>query len=398
MIAVRKLKIMVLCDDESKKNEQYKFLRDSQYAQYLGLNRAMSFLAKEYLSGDKERFKEAKKKLTNTCECYQNINFGTGIDSKSQITQKVKKDLQADIKNGLARGERSIRNYRRTFPLITRGRDLKFSYNGDEIIIKWVNKIYFKVLIGRKDKNYLELMHTLEKIINGEYKVCTSSIQIDKKLILNLTLEIPDKVKKEFQENRVLGVDLGIKFPAYACVSDNTYVRRSFGSIDEFLKVRIQFDKRRKRIQQQLQNVKGGKGRKDKLQALDRMRDCERKWVRNYNHALSKRIIDFAFRNKCGIIHLEKLEKDGFKNKLLRNWSYYELQDMIGYKAEREGIVVKYVEPAYTSQTCSKCGYVDRENRPSQEHFLCKECGFEINADHNAAINIARSNKVIVDK
>ena len=63
---------------------------------------------------------------------------------------------------------------------------------------------------------------------------------------------------------------------------------------------------------------------------------------------------------------------------------------MIEYKAERVGIKVKYVDPAFTSQTCSKCGYVDKENRIAQDKFECKKCGFTLNADHNAAINIAR--------
>ena len=63
---------------------------------------------------------------------------------------------------------------------------------------------------------------------------------------------------------------------------------------------------------------------------------------------------------------------------------------MIEYKAERVGIKVKYVDPAFTSQTCSKCGYVDEENRITQDKFECQKCGFTLNADHNAAINIAR--------
>ena len=45
----------------------------------------------------------------------------------------------------------------------------------------------------------------------------------------------------------------------------------------------------------------------------------------------------------------------------------------------------------YTSQKCSRCRHIDKENRQTQEKFVCTECGFELNADHNAAVNIARA-------
>ena len=46
------------------------------------------------------------------------------------------------------------------------------------------------------------------------------------------------------------------------------------------------------------------------------------------------------------------------------------------------------VNPAYTSQTCSKCGYCDSRNRESQAVFECKQCHMSMNADLNAANNI----------
>lgn len=391
MIAVRKLKLTIINEDEKLRKEQYQFLRDSQYNQYKALNRAMSYLATAFLSGDSEAYKEARKSLTNTSECFKDISFGKGIDSASQVTQKVKKDIASDIKNGLAKGDRSVRNYKRTVPLITRGRDLKFYEENGEIFIKWVNKIVFKVVTGRKDKDYLELQHTLNKILVGEYKICTSSIQALDKLILNLTLDIPQNTKNSYVENRVLGIDMGIKYPLYASLSDVAYIKSYFGHIDEFLNQRIQFDKRRRKVQEQLKNVPGGKGRKDKLKALESFRQAERNWVKTYNHALSKRVVEFAKKHQCQFIHLEKLTAEGFDTKLLRNWSYYELQQMIKYKAEREGIQVRYVEAAYTSQQCSICGHTDKENREDQETFICKSCGFTANADYNASQNIAKS-------
>lgn len=399
MITVRKLKLIIINEDKKIINEKYNFIRNAQYAQYQGLNLAMSILTNAYLLSNRDIksdiFKDAQKSLTNSNILFKNIPFGTGIDSKSCIIQKVKKDFSTSLKNGLARGERTITNYKRTFPLMTRGRDLKFCYENekDEIIIKWVNKIVFKVVLGRKDKNYLELRHTLNKVINKEYKVMQSSIYFDKNnnLMLNLTLDIPYNKDVEYVENRTLGVDLGLKYPAYVCLSDNTFIRQHIGESLELLKQREQFRSRRKRLQQQLRNVNGGKGRNKKLSALNKLSDCERNFAKTYNHMISKRIVEFAKNNKCQFINLESLTKDGFNDNILSNWSYYELQNMIEYKADRENIKVRYVNPAYTSQTCSRCKNTDKENRQTQEKFKCTKCGFELNADHNASINIARA-------
>ena len=402
MITVRKLKLTVVGTDEERK-QGYKFIRDSQYAQYQGLNLAMGILSSAYLESNRDIksdiFKEAQKSLTNSNPIFQNIAFGTGIDTKSAITQRVKKDFKTSLKNGLAKGERTITNYKRDYPLLTRGRDLKFQYKDDDIIIKWVNKIVFKVVLGsgKIKENKIELQHTLHKIIDKEYTVGQSSLQFDRNnnLILNLNLDIPDKVKAEVVKDRVLGVDLGIKYPAYMCLNDDTYKREHIGSIDDFLRIREQMQDRRRKLQHDLKFIKGGKGRNKKMQALDRLRDKEKNFATTYNHMISKNVVEFAKKNQCEYINMEKLTKDGFNNAILRNWSYYQLQQYIEYKAEREGIKVRYIDPAYTSQTCARCGHVDKENRQTQEKFICTKCGFELNADHNASINIARSEKFI---
>ena len=129
--------------------EQYKFIRDSQYAQYQSLNLGMGYIMTSYLANNRdiksEEFKESKKNLKNSNPIFKDIECGKGIDTLSLVTQKVKKDFLASLKNGLAKGERSCVNYKRTFPLMTRGRDLKFYYDDKDILIKWVNNIIFKV-------------------------------------------------------------------------------------------------------------------------------------------------------------------------------------------------------------------------------------------------------------
>ena len=397
MITVRKLKLVVVNEDKELMNEQYRFIRDSQYAQYQALNLGMGYLMTGYLASNKdiksEYFKEWQKGLKNSNPIFKDISFGKGVDTLSAVTQKVKKDFSTALKNGMAKGERTSTNYKRTFPLITRGRNLTFYEQDGDIFIKWVNKIVFKVVFNARKENTLELQHTLQKVINGEYKLSQSSLEFDRNnnLILNLTIDIPFKQEDNLIKDRVLGVDLGVKYPAYVCLNDDTYKREHIGEALELIKQREQYQARRRRTQQQLKNVKGGKGRHKKLKNLDRLSDCERNFAKTYNHMISKRIVEFAKKHKCEYIHLEKLTKDGFDNTILRNWSYYELQQMIEYKADRLGIKVRYVNPAFTSQTCSRCGNIDKENRQTQETFVCTKCGFKLNADHNAAINIARS-------
>ncbi|WP_297216731.1 zinc ribbon domain-containing protein, partial [Thermoplasma sp.] len=46
-----------------------------------------------------------------------------------------------------------------------------------------------------------------------------------------------------------------------------------------------------------------------------------------------------------------------------------------------------YVNPKYTSQKCSICGYTDKNNRHGSV-FRCNNCGFELHADLNASRNI----------
>lgn len=89
---------------------------------------------------------------------------------------------------------------------------------------------------------------------------------------------------------------------------------------------------------------------------------------------------------------MENLKGINTDNAFLKRWTYHDLQEKIRYKAEEVGINVIMIDPRYTSQRCSKCGSIEKENRVSQERFSCQNCGFSCNADYNAALNIANPN------
>ena len=335
------------------------------------------------------------------------INF-ISTETASCVVEKAKTDFKNSLLDYM-KGNASLISYKRTFPLMLQGRsDAKYEkedyrgglhiyYEGDEVYIRWVKGIVFKVITGNNSNRNIDLKYTLNNLVNGSYRISQSQLKFDKNnhLILMLNYRYNKEVEQDYVEGRTLGVDLGIAIPAYACLSDDTYIRRGFGSYEDYKRVRDQFAKRRSQLQKSIVMVKGGKGRAKKLKAMQQFRDKERNFARTYNHQLSHKIVKFAKDNKCQYINLEHLTKEGFGNRLLAGWSYYELQTMIKYKAEREEIRVRFIDPAYTSQTCSKCGHVDKENRKSQSQFKCVQCNFELNADHNSSINIARSTNYV---
>jgi IS605 OrfB family transposase len=178
----------------------------------------------------------------------------------------------------------------------------------------------------------------------------------------------------------VLGVDLGIVNIA----TTSSAVRHSGRRVN---RVR----QRNRRLRAKLQ-AKGTRSAKRLLRKRSRK---EARFVTDTNHVISKRIVAEAQRTDCGVV-LEDLR--GIRRRVrlrapqraaVHSWSFHQLGRFISYKARRAGVLVLFVDPAYTSQTCSACRNVDRANRIDQASFTCRRCGFAEHADVNAAKNLA---------
>jgi IS605 OrfB family transposase len=107
--------------------------------------------------------------------------------------------------------------------------------------------------------------------------------------------------------------------------------------------------------------------------------------------------VEEALRHGCSYIAVEDLTHirermdthDDQLKRQLHNWAFRELQEQIAYKAAEYGIRVESVNPAFSSQTCSKCGHQSSTNRDSETGwFACNECGYEVDGDYNAAKNV----------
>ena len=177
-----------------------------------------------------------------------------------------------------------------------------------------------------------------------------------------------------------LGVDLGIVQIA-TDFDGNGYAGKSLN----------RYRRRQLRIRARLQS----KGTKSAKRLLARRRRTESRHAANVNHVIAKRIVAEAART-CRGIAVEDLT--GIRDRVrlrkpqraaLHSWSFRQLSRFLTYKAAWAGVPLVEVDPRYTSQMCSRCGHLDKLNRPDQATFACRSCGVVAHADVNAAVNIA---------
>jgi putative transposase len=87
--------------------------------------------------------------------------------------------------------------------------------------------------------------------------------------------------------------------------------------------------------------------------------------------------------------HAFTYDKSKKVNRRLSSWIKGKLQDRIAFKALAEGFRHEQVNPAYGSQSCPNCEFVDQGNRIG-DRFQCLHCKHENTADRVAALNYAR--------
>jgi putative transposase len=138
--------------------------------------------------------------------------------------------------------------------------------------------------------------------------------------------------------------------------------------------------------------------REGKLWKLKKSKSRERKAFKAALNKISRQIVSFAESLGSGI-KFEKLfssryshshDAAGFIEFSFGNGSFFSLQRLVEKLALKRGIPVIYVNPAYTSKRCSRCGCIGRRSR---KRFECPHCGFVAHADVNAAFNIALASR-----
>ncbi|SRR6266851_1362193 len=164
---------------------------------------------------------------------------------------------------------------------------------------------------------------------------------------------------------------------------------------------------RLRRLQRRLARARPGSNRRARVKlAIARLRaretDRRKDWAEKASRDIARRfdlirVEDLQIRNMTRSAKGTRenpgrnvRQKAGLNREIMRSgWGLLvrRLEDKAPGRVEK-------INPAFTSQRCSACGYVDGKSRESQAVFRCTACGFACNADVNAARNIAAGHAV----
>jgi putative transposase len=185
------------------------------------------------------------------------------------------------------------------------------------------------------------------------------------------------------ESSKVVGVDIGM-----VSIVSTSHGRR-YGQVSTELRRRVERANAKRRSKQQLNACL-----KHKNRATVSLKDGKAEaFARNeIGRALNQMLDELPGGTKVALERLTVKDmrfKSRQMNRALRASQLGYVGDKLKFKLDERGIRYRSVQPAYTSQQCSQCGFTISMNRRSQAEFHCLWCGFEANADENAASNIA---------
>ena len=334
-------------------------------------------------SDQKQKLLRSMYQFNSACNWVSEVAFRDQIFSKVKLQKEIYYELREKFDLPAQYAIRIISRVCESYKIdkkVQHKFDKTSSVEFDQRILNWkkLDRISILSIDGR----------LIIPIIFGQYaKLEERTIKNSAKLIyrkgqfyLQAVVEVPEALLHEASD--FLGVDLGI-------------VNLAATSTGEVFSGK-QVDKTRERfttLKASLQSC----GSKSAKRHLKKISGQERRFKQNTNHVISKQIVSLAKALGVGI-SLENLH--GFKKTVRKSerdrfgkWAFNQLAGYIEYKAAIAGVEVIKVNPRNTSRTCSCCGHCEKANRKSQADFECKNCGLTMNADLNAAINIAALGK-----
>ena len=224
-----------------------------------------------------------------------------------------------------------------------------------------------------------ELRMFMHRDIVGEIKTLNLSQDVSGKWYASFSVKQDNISFCPEHTGNTIGVDAGLLH--LATMSDGTLIEPP-----HFLR---KSERRIRKAQRNLsRKVKGSNNGKKARIILSKQHKKVKDKREDFAHKLSNQIVQNNDLIVFEDLNIRNMVKNHYLAKSIADASWNTLVQYTTYKAESAGKLVVSVDPGNTSRTCSRCGWKRESLELSERTFHCDSCGYEIDRDLNAAINI----------
>ena len=261
---------------------------------------------------------------------------------------------------------------------------LEMYFLEDSVYIQKIGKIKYKTdfifPIGRKKTKFLNA-----RIF---YK--------NSKWMLSFSMECESQAQT--LTDKTMGIDLGIKDLAIAELDGEKIIFHNINKSRKMRYLKTQLAHINRSISRKYETNKRGnkyiktnniKREEDKLRKLyQKITNIRYNYIHQATHDLISRLPKKVVMEDLSV---KDMQKDKHLSPYIQEQCFYEFIRQMKYKCEWNGIEFVQADRYYpSSKTCSNCGHVKKDLRLKDRKYVCSECGFVIDRDYNAAINLSR--------
>ena len=199
-----------------------------------------------------------------------------------------------------------------------------------------------------------------------------------------------------------IGIDMGIA--RFATLSNGEF----FEPLNAFKTYKGKLAKLQKRLKNKVKFSQNWQKLKAKIAKLHhKIANCRKDFLHKISTQISKNhamiyIEDLQVANMSKSAkgtaeqHGKNVAAKSGLNRAILDQSWFEFRRQLDYKTQWQGGFLVAVPPQNSSRTCPCCGHISKENRQTQDHFECVECGYTENADVVGAMNVLARGRAIV--
>ncbi|WP_409025477.1 transposase [Gallibacterium anatis] len=344
-------------------------------------NRALAWQNEQYQQDSRHKFSYSKianllpqwkKELSWLKECH------------SQVLQQSLKDLENAFKNFFQQ--------RSDFPKFKKkGVKESFRFPQGCKLEQNNNRIWLPKIGWVRYRNSREVI--------GEIKNVTVSQKCGR-FFVSIQTEFESQIP--IHNGGEIGIDMGVA--RFATLSNGEF----FEPLNAFKTYKGKLAKLQKRLKNKVKFSQNWQKLKAKIAKLHhKIANCRKDFLHKISTQISKNhamiyIEDLQVANMSKSAkgtaeqHGKNVAAKSGLNRAILDQSWFEFRRQLDYKTQWQGGFLVAVPPQNSSRTCPCCGHISKENRQTQAHFECVECGYTENADVVGAMNVLARGRAIV--